>query len=373
MKTNLSGAGATLGIALVLSAAGTGEALGQENRILSVEQTAIQAVQAPPPASAANPLDVVAWVDQADNTYEQGERVRVFVQTNKDAWVTVINVGPNGETTMLLPNRFQRDNLVRANAVTEVPDPAAAASIAVQVPSGAELIKVIASSRPTPLFATAQLGQAGPFQTVRTRADQTARILQVAMEEQDGTEWDVYDKLIHTVPSRPPAAAAAPPALAPVFPTPVAGAGWPAQPFALEVAADRSFYRAADPVTLMVRAAQDCHLTLLNNGPGGSSRLLFPNQYQQNTLIRAGQTVVVPGIGAGVTIVPIGPAGVENVVAVCRTGEQPVLGVPGDFRTGAFPRLDDAAATARNLVVVEDGVQASQRMAIASTSFVVVP
>ena len=369
MKRNFAGVGAALAVVPALIAASAGGALAQENRVLTVEQTAIQAVQAPPAASAANPLDVVAWVDQTDNTYEQGERVRVFVQTNKDAWVTVINVGPNGETTMLLPNRFQSDNLVRANAVTEVPDPALAASITVQVPSGAELIKVIASSRPTPLFAAAQLGQAGPFQTVRTRADQTARILQVAMDEPDGTEWDVYDKLIHTVARRPQAAAAP----APVFPAPVAGAGWPAQPFALQVAADRSFYRAADPVTLMVRADQDCHLSLLNTGPGGTSRLLFPNRYQQNTLIRAGQTVVVPGVGAGVTIVPIGPAGVENVVAVCRTGDQPAIGLPGGFRTGAFPELDDAAAAARNLVVVEDGVQVSGGTAIASTSFVVVP
>ena len=34
----------------------------QEERVLTVEQTAIQAVQAPP-AAAGNPLDVVAWVD----------------------------------------------------------------------------------------------------------------------------------------------------------------------------------------------------------------------------------------------------------------------------------------------------------------------
>ena len=33
-------------------------------RNLTVEQTSIHAVQAPPPSSASNPLDVVAWVDQ---------------------------------------------------------------------------------------------------------------------------------------------------------------------------------------------------------------------------------------------------------------------------------------------------------------------
>ena len=368
MNTSLSGAGATLVVAAVLGIGSAAGALAQDNRVLTVEQTAVQAVQAPS-ALAANPLGVVAWVDHPDNTYATGERVRLFVQTNKDAWVTVLNVGPDGSTTVLFPNQFQGDNLVRANAVTEVPDAAAQARITVAGASGAELIKVIASSRPMPLFEAAQLGRAGAFQSVRGQAGQTARTLQVVMEGQEGVEWDVYDKVIRTVTPRPAAAVAPAPGSLPV--APVAGAGWPAPPFALQVAADRSFYRPADPVTLMVKTEADCHLSLLNTGPGGASRLLFPNQHQQNTLIRAGQTVVVPGLGGGVSIVPIGPAGVENVVAVCRTGEQPAFGVPGDFRGGAFPAMEDAETTARNLAVVAE--QGGQQTAVASTSFIVVP
>ncbi len=331
MNTRLAGTRAMLAVGAALGIIGNvGGALAQEERLLTVEQTAVQAVQAPPPASAANPLDVVAWVDHANNTYAQGEQVRVFVQTNKDAWVTVLNVGPDGSTTMLFPNRYQADNRVRANTVTEVPDPASRARIAVSGTTGAELIKVVATSAPTPLFDSAQLAQAGVFQTVRERAVETARNLAVVMAEAETAEWDVYDKVIRTVPQRPAAAAAPAPA-------PVAGAGWPAGPFTLEIAADKPVYRVTDPVTLMVKTAADCHLTLINTGPGGASRLLFPNRYQQQTLIRAGQTVVVPGLGAGVSIVPIGPVGVEHVTAVCRTGAAPVIGAPGNFGAGAFP------------------------------------
>ena len=362
MRTKLGRAGAVLGLTAAL---GAGSAAGaQEERVLTVEQTAIQAVQAPPAVSASNPLDVVAWVDHATNTYAQGEQVRVFVQTNKDAYVTVLNVGPDGSTTVLFPNRYQTDNRVRANTVTEVPDPASRARIAVSGTTGAELIKVVATTRPAPLFAGTQLAQAGVFQTIRQRAQETARNLAVVMAEADTAEWDVYDKVIRTVPQRP--AAAVVPAPLP----PVAGAGWPSAPFGLELAADRPVYRVTDPVTLMVKAEADCHLSLLNTGPGGASRLLFPNRYQQQTLIRAGQTVVVPGIGAAVSIVPLGPAGVEHVTALCRSGAGPVIGAPGDFRSGAFATFDDAAATARNLAVVAD--PAGERTAIASASFVVV-
>ena len=80
--------------------------------------------------------------------------------------------------------------------------------------------------------------------------------------------------------------------------------------------------------------------------------------------------MVVPGIGAAVSIVPLGPAGVEHVTAICRTGAGPVIGAPGDFRAGPFATLDDPGATARNLAVVAD--PAGERTAIASASFVVV-
>ena len=367
MNESLSGA---LAGAVALAVATATGAAAQDARNLTVEQTAMHHVQAPA-AAAGNPLGVVAWVDHPDNTYAVGERVRLFVQTNKDAYVTVLNVGPAGETTVLFPNRYQADNLVRANTVTEVPDAAGRARVTVTGPAGAELIKVFASSRPTPLFDAAQLGAAGPFRAVQGRAGQAARNLQVVLSEPAGGEWDVYDKVIRTVPQPAAVAAVSPPASA--VPAPahaVAGASWPAPPFALQVAADRPLYRSTEPVTLMVRAEADCHLTLLNTGSGGASRLLFPNRYQQQTLIRAGQTVVVPGLGAGVSIAPLGPAGVEHVTAVCRVGEQLALGAPAGFRSGAFPSLDDAGATARNLAVVADAE--ARPTAVASTSFVVV-
>lgn len=352
--------------ALVAAAVLPGAAAAQDERLLTVEQTAVSAVAAPAGAPAGNPLGVVAWVDHPDNTYAAGERVRLFVQTNKDAYLTVLNVAPDGATTVLFPNRFQTDSLVRANVATEVPDPSGGARITVSGASGAELIKVVASSRPTPLFEAASLGRAGPFSAVPAGASAAARTLQVVMDESAGVEWDVYEKVIRTVPPRPAASAAPAPAAAPV-----AGAGWPSAAFGLRVAADRPLYRAADPVTLMIRTEADCHLTLLNTGPAGASRMLFPNRWQQQTLIRAGQTVVVPGIGAGVSLRPLGPAGVEHVTAVCRTGGQPVLGAPDGFRAAGFPALADAGATARTLSVVADPASSSQT-AVAATSFVVV-
>ena len=326
--------------ALLGAAAGGAAAQEPEARQLTIQQTGIYAVEVPQP-TLANPLTVTAWVDHLDNTYAFGERVQLFVQTNKDAYVTVLNVDPTGTTTVLFPNQYQSDNRVRANTVTRMPDPASGTAITVSGPGGAELIKVIASTRPRPPFAASQLGRAGPFSRLSAGADETARVLQVVLEDQAGGEWDDYNKTILTVPRRQEAAAVSP------------GATWPSTAFGLRLASDKPQYRLTEPVTLLVESDRNCHLTLINTGPTGLSRQVFPNRYQQNTLIQAGQTLVVPGLGAGATLRPIGPAGIENVTAICHEGDRAPAGRMIDYAPDVFPPIE-GGAIGRNLAVVFD-------------------
>lgn len=341
-------------------------------RQLSIQQTGIAGVAAAPAAPAvADPLRVTAWVDNADSTYAVGETVQLFVQTNKDAYVTVLNVGPTGATIVLFPNQYQADNRVAANTVVRVPDPASGTEIRVSGPIGAELVKVIASTRPRDPFGAGQLGRAGAFQSVAGSADVTARNLAVALADPTGGEWDDYNKTIRTVERRP---AAAPGTVTGIAAAP--GTAWPAPAFGLRLASDRTAYRLVEPVTLMVEAERDCHLTLVNTGPNGDVRQIFPNRYQQQTRIQAGQTVVVPGLGAGVSIRPMGPAGLETVTAICRAGDSVPAGMVTRFEAEAFPRLADPAVRARNLAVITSPpaapAGAGAATALATVTFVVV-
>ena len=153
------------------------------SRSLTVEQAAIYDVQPPsrPAPAGGDGLEVLAWVDQPDYTYASGEDVQVFVETNKDAYVTVLNVDPAGETTVLFPNRYQSDNFVAASRTLQVPDRDAGFRIVVSGGVGAELLKVVASTEPVPLFETRQLADAGDFQVVRAQPAGLARSLQVVM------------------------------------------------------------------------------------------------------------------------------------------------------------------------------------------------
>lgn len=162
---------------IVVSGQDTGQSL---RRSLTVEQTAIYDVQ---PDVSANTLQVVAWVDRPDYTYAIGEEVRLFIETNQDAYVAVLNAAPNGQSTVLFPNRYQTDNFVRAGRSVEVPDSASQVRIAVNPPVGLELLKVMASTEPFSVRDALQLSETGAFPVVRTSARATARSLTVVMAD----------------------------------------------------------------------------------------------------------------------------------------------------------------------------------------------
>ena len=347
-------------LASVLAAGGliSSPALADAARDLTVEQTAIYTVQASTPAAAApaGALSVVAWVDHADNTYAVGEAVRLYVRSNKDAYLTVLNVGPSGNTTMLFPNAAQRDSRVGANQVVEIPGPGAGASIRVGGPVGRELIKVIASTSPAPLFDAAKLTGAGPFATVSGGGRSVARDLQVTMATQASShEWDDYNKVITTIASRPVAS------VVPLMPAP-SGQAWPMAGPGLRIATDKSRYRMGEAVTVYASTTVPCYLTLVNIGSSGQARVLLPNAAQPQNYLPAGQTVVFPGVGSRLTVTPVGPSGVETVTAVCSADNRPVVASDLVYAGGMFAALGASGmSSSRDLAVVaaEPGRQAS--------------
>ena len=348
-------------IAALFTAVGTISlpALADTARDLTVEQTAIYTVQAttsaaPAPAGA---LKVVAWVDHADNTYAVGEAVRLFVRSNKAAYLTVLNVGPSGNTAMLFPNAAQRDARVGANQVVEIPARGSGVSIRVGGPVGRELIKVIASTSPVPPFDAAKLTGAGPFSMVAGGSRSAARDLQVTMGAQPaGHEWDDYNKVITTISSRPVAA------VVPLVAAP-SGAAWPVAGSGLRIATDKTRYRLGEAVTVYASSTVPCYLTLVNIGSSGQARVLLPNAAQPQNYLPAGQTVVFPGAGTNLTVTPVGPAGVETVTAVCSADNQPVVASDLVYGGAMFAPLGTAgfSSSSRDLAVVasESGRQAT--------------
>ncbi|MGO6814440.1 DUF4384 domain-containing protein [Rhizobium leguminosarum] len=147
--------------------------------------------------------------DRAEAKYAIGEVVGLFIQSTENAYVTVLNVSPNGAVVKLFPNKYQTDALVGAGKRVQVPDPASGAKLQVSGPVGQEQIKVFYSSKPLTIFADLGGSGGGMFRSVDGGMDAVSRSLEDARSL--GTKISSKTLMLTTVDSPaaiPPVAAA---------------------------------------------------------------------------------------------------------------------------------------------------------------------
>ncbi|RWY89115.1 DUF4384 domain-containing protein [Rhizobium leguminosarum] len=118
--------------------------------------------------------------DRAEAKYAIGEVVGLFIQSTENAYVTVLNVSPNGSVVKLFPNKYQTDALVGAGKRVQVPDPASGAKLQVSGPVGQEQIKVFYSSKPLTIFADLGGSGGGMFRSIDGGMDAVSRSLEDA-------------------------------------------------------------------------------------------------------------------------------------------------------------------------------------------------
>ena len=78
--------------------------------------------------------------------YNLGDKAKIYLQANMDCYVTVLNLRSNGEITRLFPNKYDRDNFIKANTEYTVPGRNAKYELNISEPPGKESIKVIATT-----------------------------------------------------------------------------------------------------------------------------------------------------------------------------------------------------------------------------------
>ena len=165
---------------------------------LTVEQ--IKVVKAGPDRQSS--IQLTAGVDRKDATYARGETVKINLKVNENAYVAVFNVGPKGKVTQLFPNRFQKDNLIKAGQETQVPSAGNGAEIKVSGSLGAELIKVIASSKPVKVVPENMLVQGDVFMSVQGDIDAFVQDLEVVAKSPPTEKVSIVNLAIKTVAAK---------------------------------------------------------------------------------------------------------------------------------------------------------------------------
>ncbi|WP_027459390.1 DUF4384 domain-containing protein [Deinococcus murrayi] len=207
--------------ALALGSAGAAPVLSAQSIIVNPVQTN---------------LAVRVWTDRGSGTqapaYHPGERIRLSVSVNRDAYVYLFNVDPQGQVDLVLPNRFQSGaNFVKANTTRTFPAAGDPFTFDIAAPYGLNKVLALASLTPLNLEQIATFkSQQASFATVNVQGQQQlAQALSIVVTPLPQESW-VSATAFYTVAPRP--AQAAPlqtPPPAPVTATPPSR-GTPIQP-----------------------------------------------------------------------------------------------------------------------------------------------
>lgn len=141
----------------------------------AVAQPVYSITTAPGPVASGPPgagsLQVKIWMDKG--AYRIGETVRFGLRVNRDAYVTLVNIGTSGDVTIIYPNRFHPSHLVRGGQDVLIPPADASFTLTVHGPPGLEQVRAIATEEPVQLHAGDFGGQTAMFRSldrVQTRS-----------------------------------------------------------------------------------------------------------------------------------------------------------------------------------------------------------
>lgn len=133
-------------------------------------------------------LQVRLWTERT--VYRLGEGVRLHFVTNRDAYVTLVNVGTSGTASILFPNRFFRSAFVRGGQQVTVPQDGAGFAFVLQGPPGTEVVRLVASEEPIKL-TLADLAEAeAPVRSLGRRETATlTRDIATAKAQRSKARW----------------------------------------------------------------------------------------------------------------------------------------------------------------------------------------
>ena len=163
--------------------------------LLGLSGLAAAAPQLSPQSIIVNPvptdLQVRTWVDKdpgktGNPVYQIGERIRVSVQVNQDAYVYLFSVRSTGDIAPILPNAFERDNFLRAGQTRTFPPQGANYEFKIDAPEGQDRVLAVASRQPLNVDNIIDVGNSA---SKVQGADNLARSLSIVVTPIPQQDW----------------------------------------------------------------------------------------------------------------------------------------------------------------------------------------
>ena len=118
------------------------------------------------------------WADKSK--YRVGERLSLGFESNRDAFLTIVNVGTSGEVTILYPNRFSGGHGVKAGRTYRIPEATDSYELELKGPPGVELVYALLTLKPVLFLATDFSSPGAVFPSTTDRVSRVTRDINVA-------------------------------------------------------------------------------------------------------------------------------------------------------------------------------------------------
>lgn len=133
--------------------------------------------------------------------YKIGDEIRFSFKTNKECYITLINIGPSGKPTILFPNSWTKTNLVKAGVEYFIPPMDSNYFMEAKEPLGIEVVKAVASLKPIESLAGASMKSEGNFKVIN-EPGLVMKGIGMEMGRRERTDWSTADAVFSIEPSR---------------------------------------------------------------------------------------------------------------------------------------------------------------------------
>ena len=93
-------------------------------------------------------MAALALAAGCEKAFRAGDKVQFKVTVDRDAYVRLFNIRPDGSAVMIFPNAYHRDNFLRAGKVLTVPSGNMDFEFVVEPPFGPEAVQAVATTSP---------------------------------------------------------------------------------------------------------------------------------------------------------------------------------------------------------------------------------
>ena len=97
-----------------------------------------------------SPFEVRVWTDKKE--YEIKEKIVFYIKSEKNGYLTMLDVSPDGNITVIFPNKFHRDSFIKAGVTYQVPSFDYGFNFQITGPAGLERVKAIITTNKIPLL-----------------------------------------------------------------------------------------------------------------------------------------------------------------------------------------------------------------------------